>query len=166
MACKVLLGMWGKQPKIPRPLACPGLRSDRGMQPCVPKSTSEIYGFRIFSEFRTCRYHRPTDICMPRSDLRPVTCKGSWNFGAAYFLDSSNICMSRSEVRPWHANISWKFSAYPRFPKVLCMPRSDLRPGHAKGLGNFAGLVASVLVNICQKNIPWRIDNSYHQLVF
>ena len=57
--------------KFQKPLACPGLRSDRGMQPCVPKSTSKIYGFRIFSEFRTCRYHRPTDICMPRSGLRP-----------------------------------------------------------------------------------------------
>ena len=94
------------------------------------------------------------------------TCKGSGNFGAAY----------------------------PRFPKVLCMPRSDLRPGHARGLGifyylpqipkstlhatvwpqtrtckgswNFAGLVAFVLVNMCQQNKPWRIDNSYRQLVF
>ena len=71
VACKMLRRNWGKQPKIPKPLACPGLRSDRGMQPCVPKSTSKIYGFRIFLEFRTCRYHRPTDICMPRSDLRP-----------------------------------------------------------------------------------------------
>ena len=50
VACKVLLGIWGQQPKIPKPLACPGLRSDRGMQPCVPKSTSKIYGFRIFPE--------------------------------------------------------------------------------------------------------------------
>ena len=84
------------------------------------------------------------------------TCKGSGNFGAAY----------------------------PRFPKVLCI---DLRPGHARGLGilcylpqipkstlhatvwpqtrtykgswNFAGLVAFVLVNMCQQNKPWRSDN-------
>ena len=232
-------------PKIPRPLACPGLRSDRGMQstfgnlgpatqnsktPCMSWSEVRPWHAKYFWEFGAsnpkfqnplhvlvwgqtvaCKHvfrnppprfmdfgffrnlgHAditgqlisachgltsdqdmqgvwefwvagpkfPKVLCMPRSDLRPAHARGLGILGLPT-LDSQNY---RSDLRPGHARV-WEFYVIcPKFPKVLCMPRSDLRPGHAKGLGNFAGLVAFVLVNVCQQNIPWRIDNSYRQL--
>ena len=101
---------------------------------------------------------------MPRSDLRPGHARGFGILGCWPQIPKSTL---HATVWPQTRTCkgSGNFGAvYPRFPKVLCMPRSNLRPGHAKGLGNFDGLVASVLVNMCQQNIPWRIDNSYRQL--
>ena len=101
---------------------------------------------------------------MPRSDLRPGHARGFGILGCWPQIPKSTL-----HATVWPQTRTCKGSgnfgaAYPRFPKVLCMPPSDLRPGHAKGLGNFAGLVASVLVNMCQQNIPWRIHNSHRQL--
>ena len=57
MACKVFFRIEDRQPKIPRPFACPGLRSDRGMQ-------------STFGDLGNAAQNSKT-LCMSWSEVRP-----------------------------------------------------------------------------------------------
>ena len=175
--------------------ACHGLRSDRGMQISVGRwylhvlnseKKSEIHkSWRWISEHMLACHGLTSDqdmqgvlefwvagpkfpkvLCMPRSDLRPGHARGFGILGLPT-LDSQKYFACHGLTSDQHMQGVWEFWGYlPQIPKSTLHATVWPQTRTCKGSWNFAGLVASVLVNMCQQNIPWRIDNSYRQLVF